>query len=66
MLSRKEGSPRSVGALTEAKQNCVRYNYTSEFTEKQAEIIFKRDTKILYIGASIVAVVLLFMEVLLC
>lgn len=62
----KEKRPRSVGALTEAKQNYVRYNYTSEFTEKQAEIIFKRDTKILYIGASIVAVVLLFMEVLQC
>lgn len=65
-MTKKEKRPRSVGALTEAKQQYAQDDYTPEFTEKQAEIIFKRDTRLLYIGAGVVAFVLMVMEVLAC
>lgn len=58
-MSRKKKCPCSVGALTEAKTKYIHKQYITEFTEKQAEAIWKRDMRLLVIGAVIVAALLL-------
>lgn len=50
----KKRYPRTGDAVTEARQNQTQEQYSTDFTEKQAERIFRRDTRLLYIGALVI------------
>lgn len=49
-MTDKRKSPCTAGTVTEARRN-PQEQYSGDFSESQAERIFRRDTRLLYIGA---------------
>ena len=54
-MTEKRKSPCTAGTVTEARQN-LQEQYSGDFPESQAEEIFQRDTRRIYIGALIMMI----------